>query len=111
MEHTVSLHVRSRHFRSLDDAATFIKGLSIMYEVYADLRRSRVGESLEQQRSVPLAWLYSGQRGAEIVRAWKLARSVKASQVNAAAIEGARGNSTRSSQDWQVAQSMRRGKH
>jgi len=108
LEHTVSLHVRSRHFRSLDDAATFIRGLSIMYEVYADLRRSRAEESGPEQRAVPLAWLYSGQRGAEIVRAWKLARSVKASHVNAAAVEGARGNSSsRAVQDWQVARSLR----
>ncbi len=37
----MSLHVRSRMFNTLDDAASFIRGVSIMYEVYADIRRSK----------------------------------------------------------------------
>lgn len=38
----VSLHVRSRMFNTLEDAASFIRGVSIMYEVYADIRNSKM---------------------------------------------------------------------
>ncbi len=33
LEHMVSLHIRSRMFNTLDDAAAFIRGIYIMYEV------------------------------------------------------------------------------
>lgn len=39
LESMVSIHVRSRMFRFLDDAAAFIKFISIMYETYAQMRQ------------------------------------------------------------------------
>jgi len=38
LESMVSIHVRSRMFRSLEDAASFIRAISIMYETYAEMR-------------------------------------------------------------------------
>ena len=41
LEHMLSMHVRSRMFHDLDDAASFIKAISQLYEVYDEIRKRR----------------------------------------------------------------------
>jgi hypothetical protein len=55
LENMVSLHVRSRMFNTLDDAASFIRGISIMYEVYADIRRTKAAAAATASQAAAAA--------------------------------------------------------
>eukprot|EP00887_Chlorella_sp_A99_P003186 scaffold9.g3186.t1 len=51
LENMVSLHVRSRTFETLDDAAEFIRAVSTMYEVYALMRRGKEQRNASQRQA------------------------------------------------------------
>ena len=42
LDHMLSIHVRSRVFSTLEDAAQFIKSVSMLYEAYVETKKIAV---------------------------------------------------------------------
>ena len=56
LDHMLSIHVRSRVFATLEDAAQFIKSVSMLYEAYVETKKIA---KLKVRAHILSMWLYA----------------------------------------------------
>lgn len=66
LDHMLSIHVRSRVFATLEDAAQFIKSVSMLYDAYVETKK--IAKLKVKHRFMPA---YSPNPQGALMRIWK----------------------------------------